>query len=61
MEPQNLLIIMSDERNAEIMGATGHSLAKTPNLDGLAQRGTRFANAYSNCPICVPMRRSASS
>ena len=58
MEPQNLLIIMSDEHNAGIMGAAGHSLAKTPNLDGLAQRGTRFANAYSNCPICVPSRAS---
>ena len=58
MEPQNLLIIMSDEHNAEFMGAAGHSLAQTPNLDGLAQRGTRFANAYSNCPICVPSRAS---
>ncbi len=58
MKAQNLLIIMSDEHNAEIMGSAGHKLARTPNLDQLAQRGTRFANAYSNCPICVPSRAS---
>jgi choline-sulfatase len=40
------------------MGSAGHQLVKTPNLDGLAQRGTRFTNAYSNCPICVPSRAS---
>jgi choline-sulfatase len=58
MEPQNLLIIMSDEHNAGMMGRAGHKLAQTPNLDQLAQRGTRFANAYANCPICVPSRAS---
>ena len=58
MEPQNLLIIMSDEHNAEMMGRAGHKLAQTPNLDQLAQKGTRFANAYANCPICVPSRAS---
>ena len=56
MEPKNLLIIMSDEHNARFMGCAGHELARTPNLDGLAARGTRFTSAYSNCPICVPAR-----
>jgi choline-sulfatase len=58
MDPQNLLIIMSDEHNAGMMGGAGHKLARTPNLDQLALRGTRFANAYANCPICVPSRAS---
>ena len=26
----------------------------TPHLDALAARGTRFANAYTNSPICMP-------
>jgi choline-sulfatase len=58
MKPQNLLILMSDEHNARMMGAAGHALVQTPNLDALAARGTRFTAAYTNCPICVPSRAS---
>lgn len=58
MKPQNLLVIMSDEHNASMMGCAGHPLAKTPSLDALAARGTRFADAYTSCPICVPARAS---
>jgi choline-sulfatase len=55
---QNLLVIMSDEHNPDFMGCAGHSFVKTPNLDALAARGTRFDAAYTNCPICVPSRAS---
>ena len=58
MTPQNLLILMSDEHNSRMMGCAGHPLAKTPNLDHLAARGTRFVDAYTTCPICVPARAS---
>jgi choline-sulfatase len=56
MKPMNLLVIMSDEHTRRAMGAYGHAIVKTPNLDALALRGTRFASAYTNCPICVPSR-----
>lgn len=58
MPARNLLILMSDEHNARMMGCAGHPLAKTPNLDALAARGTRFVDAYTSCPICVPARAS---
>jgi choline-sulfatase len=58
LTPQNLLVLMSDEHNATMMGCAGHPLAKTPNLDALAARGTRFVDAYTTCPICVPARAS---
>jgi choline-sulfatase len=58
MQPANLLFIMSDEHNKRVLGCYGHPLIKTPNLDRLAARGTRFSNAYTNCPICVPARSS---
>ena len=55
-DPANLVVIMSDEHDPRYMGCSGHSLVKTPNLDKLAARGLRFANAYTPCPICVPAR-----
>ena len=54
--PSNLLVLMSDQHNRLMMGCAGHPDVKTPNLDALAARGTRFANAYTNSPICVPSR-----
>ena len=56
MKPENLLIIMSDEHDPRWMGCSGDRLVQTPNLDRLAARGTRFADAYTACPICVPAR-----
>lgn len=54
----NLLVIMSDEHQWRAMSGAGHPIAQTPNLDALAARGTRFTNAYTPSPICVPARAS---
>lgn len=51
LEPKNLLVIMSDEHSRR-------APARTPNLDRLAARGTRFTSAYTSSPICVPARAS---
>lgn len=58
MKPSNLLFILSDEHNKRVLGCSGRTMVRTPNLDALAARGTRFTNAYTNCPICVPARAS---
>src|SRR6478752_7197998 len=58
MKPTNVLFILSDEHQHNLMGCAGHPLIKTPALDALAQRGTRFSNAYTPSPICVPARAS---
>ncbi len=58
MRPANTLFIFSDEHTREITGCYGHPIARTPHIDRLAERGTRFDNAYTNCPICVPARAS---
>lgn len=61
MKPSNLLFIFSDEHNKKVTGCYGNSLVKTPHIDSLAARGTRFTNAYTNCPICVPARASVAT
>jgi len=56
MKPSNLIIIMSDQHNRRLAGCYGHDIVKTPNLDRMAQEGTRFEAAYTPCPVCVPAR-----
>ena len=58
MKPRNFLFILSDQHQRLASGCYGHPLVQTPHLDALAARGTRFQNAYTNCPICVPARAS---
>ena len=58
MQPTNMLYIISDQHNRNLLGCYGHPMVQTPNLDRLSEQGTRFTNAYTNCPICVPARAS---
>lgn len=55
-DASNLLIIMADEYNPKIVGCYGNDLVQTPNIDKLAQGGTRFERAYTPSPICMPAR-----
>ena len=55
----NILMIMADQLPAACVGAYGHPMIQTPNLDQLALRGTRFDSAYCNSPICAPSRTVA--
>ena len=52
----NILFIMVDEMRWNAMSCAGNPIVKTPNLDRLAQQGTRFATAYTCAPICTPSR-----
>jgi len=54
----NILVIMSDEHNASILGCYGNKLIQSPNLDRLAEKGVVFDSAYTNSPLCVPCRLS---
>jgi choline-sulfatase len=56
VRPTNVLFINSDQHSPRALGCYGNSTVKTPNLDALAARGTRFGNAYCPTPICVPSR-----
>jgi len=54
----DIVIFMSDQHTAGIMGCAGDEYVSTPNLDRIAAEGTRFDNAYTSCPLCVPARMS---
>ena len=58
MDPTNMLFIFSDQHSRRVLGCYGNSVVKTPHLDALAAKGTRFSDAYCNAPICVPSRAS---
>ena len=58
MNPPNVVVIMSDQHQAGVMGCAGDPIARTPSLDGLASKGVRFENAYCSFPLCGPSRMS---
>ena len=56
--PPNIVLIMADQLAPQFTGAYGHGVVKTPHIDALAKRGTRFDSAYCNAPLCAPSRFS---
>ena len=58
MTQPNIVIIMADQLSPQWTSAYGHPVAKTPHMDALAARGTRFDAAYCNSPLCAPSRAS---
>ncbi len=57
---RNMLIIMNDEHTRDGISCYG-GIAQTPNIDKLAASGTRFTQAYTPSPICVPARAAFQS
>lgn len=54
----NILVILTDQQVSTAMSCADNSFLSTPNLDGLAEQGTRFTNAYCAQPLCTPSRAS---
>jgi iduronate 2-sulfatase len=59
--PPNVLFIISDDLTAGALSCYGNSQCRTPAIDALAARGTRFTRAYCQYPVCGPSRASMMS
>ncbi|PWM58678.1 MAG: hypothetical protein DBX91_09005 [Subdoligranulum variabile] len=55
MSQPDILVFMTDQHTPFYSGWLGRNVG-TPNLDRLCAGGTRFDQAYTPCPLCVPAR-----
>src|SRR6476469_4676485 len=54
----NIVVIMSDQHRADMMGCAGDASVLTPHIDRLAARGLRFSRVSCQGPLCMPARAS---
>ncbi len=52
----NIIFILSDDLAQGDLGCYGQKLIQTPNLDRMAQEGTRYTQGYSGTSVCAPSR-----
>lgn len=50
--PPNIVFFFTDDQTTNTIGCYGNPVVKTPNLDALAARGTRFENMFVSHSIC---------
>jgi choline-sulfatase len=55
---RHVLLVTIDTLRADRLGSYGHRAARTPTLDALARRGTRFLHAYATAPITLTSHAS---
>jgi arylsulfatase A-like enzyme len=54
----NFLLITTDQQRADHLGCYGNPHVRTPHLDSLASRGTRFDRFYVATGVCMANRAS---
>ena len=52
----NILLITCDQWRGDSLGAAGHPVVRTPNVDALARQGTLFRRHYAGSAPCAPAR-----
>ena len=52
----NIIYILLDQVRKDMLGAYGHQIVKTPNIDRLAQEGVKFTDYYAPAPLSSPSR-----
>jgi arylsulfatase A-like enzyme len=54
----NVILITIDTLRADHLGCYGYKSVETPNIDRLAEKGTRFVYAYAQVPFTLPSHAS---
>jgi len=57
-EGPNIVLIATEQHRGDCLGCEEHPVLLTPNMDEIAGSGVRFRHCYSDCPICMPARRT---
>ncbi len=52
----NIIIVLCDDLGYGDISCYGETPIRTPNIDALAEKGTRFTNFHSSAPVCSPSR-----
>ncbi len=55
-KPMNIVYIMSDDHSYQTISAYDHRFIETPNIDWIAQHGTRFTNSFVANSLSGPSR-----
>ncbi|MFT5465903.1 MAG: choline-sulfatase [Verrucomicrobiales bacterium] len=50
--PPNIVFFFTDDQTTSTLGCYGNPIVQTPNIDRLAEQGTRFENAFVSHSIC---------
>ncbi|MCS5659811.1 MAG: sulfatase-like hydrolase/transferase, partial [Dehalococcoidia bacterium] len=58
MNRPNIILIMTDNQPADLLGCYGNNEIHTPHLDKIAKNGLLFKNAYCPNAMCSPSRAS---
>jgi arylsulfatase A-like enzyme len=56
MARPNFIFFITDQHRVDYLGCYGHPVLKTPSIDSIAARGTRFSRFYVATPVCMPNR-----
>ena len=56
--PPNIVFFLVDDMGWSDVGVFGSTFHDTPHIDGLAEQGVRFTNAYAATHVCSPTRAS---
>ncbi len=56
----NIILFITDQQRGDCVGIDpcAPGVLQTPNLDWIGRTGTHFRRGYSECPSCIPARRS---
>ena len=53
---KNIVVVLTDQLRSQSLGCYGNQEIQTPHIDRMAEKGFRFDQMVSNCPVCMPTR-----